>query len=434
MGGPAGPMQGLMGTLRLLLALAVVIAHTDPLLGMGWTKLTGGVMAVQLFYMISGFYMALILTEKYTGPGSLKTFYSNRLIRLFPAYWAVTLAIAVIGVGLIATTGQGTSVVQRLVNYSDQFSVWTWVALAFSHVFIVGQDWLFFCGIDLVSNAPGLASAAGSAGGELYFIRSYNDTATPASQFLLDSPAWTIGVELTFYAFAPWLVKLSNRSLALVAAASLGARVFAIHGLDLTSSSWQYRFFPFELVLFLAGIMAYRIYRHGRERRWWQDGAGRWMAGGLWVGSVAGVLGWKLLPAWGVSGWVASVVGLPPVYLLFALSIPAIFTLTARWGWDRTIGDLSYPLYIGHMAVIQLVARFDGVFDPFYRSVWVTALSLGLAVALYWGLDRPVDRWRQRRVAAAKARRREAEADAAADRLRYPALAQTTGGGSREAA
>lgn len=50
-----------MGLARLLLALSVVLAHLPVLLG----PLVNGHVAVQGFFIISGFYMALILDSKY---------------------------------------------------------------------------------------------------------------------------------------------------------------------------------------------------------------------------------------------------------------------------------------------------------------------------------------------------------------------------------
>ena len=47
-----------MGLLRLILAISVVIWHSSPIFGI---SLVGGQAAVQAFYIISGFYMALIL-------------------------------------------------------------------------------------------------------------------------------------------------------------------------------------------------------------------------------------------------------------------------------------------------------------------------------------------------------------------------------------
>lgn len=51
-----------MGLIRILLAISVIIAHTESILGF---NMVGGTLAVQAFFIISGFYMALILSEKY---------------------------------------------------------------------------------------------------------------------------------------------------------------------------------------------------------------------------------------------------------------------------------------------------------------------------------------------------------------------------------
>ena len=50
----------------------------------------GGSLAVQTFYIISGFYMALILNEKYvTQPHAYRLFLTNRVLRLFSLYCVV---------------------------------------------------------------------------------------------------------------------------------------------------------------------------------------------------------------------------------------------------------------------------------------------------------------------------------------------------------
>ena len=76
-----------MGLIRTLLAISVVLAHSSPIFGI---KLVGGQVAVQAFYMISGFYMTLVLNEKYVGANkAYKLFITNRLLRLWPVYWTV---------------------------------------------------------------------------------------------------------------------------------------------------------------------------------------------------------------------------------------------------------------------------------------------------------------------------------------------------------
>ncbi|WP_090201925.1 acyltransferase family protein [Pseudomonas asplenii] len=68
-----------MGLLRTLLAISVIFAHSYGFV------LVGGQIAVQIFYMISGFLISFIIVEK-KSYSTLKDFYLNRYLRIFPTY------------------------------------------------------------------------------------------------------------------------------------------------------------------------------------------------------------------------------------------------------------------------------------------------------------------------------------------------------------
>ena len=91
-----------MGLLRLLLAISVITTHCGPCLGF---SPLGGVEAVQTFFMISGFYMAMILTEKYRGPGSYRSFLINRFLRIYPLYWIALILTLIAWSGVYCVTG-----------------------------------------------------------------------------------------------------------------------------------------------------------------------------------------------------------------------------------------------------------------------------------------------------------------------------------------
>ena len=79
-----------MGILRTLFALSVVLLHAGNIFGLNFVN---GQLAVSSFYMISGFYMALILDKKYIkSNSSIWLFISNRFLRIYPVYY-VTLAV-----------------------------------------------------------------------------------------------------------------------------------------------------------------------------------------------------------------------------------------------------------------------------------------------------------------------------------------------------
>src|SRR5262249_38428241 len=71
----------ILGTFRFLLALSVALSHFGTVWGY---HIMNGRMAVQCFYMISGFLISLVLSHKYdpsTAEGR-RLFYSNRALRI----------------------------------------------------------------------------------------------------------------------------------------------------------------------------------------------------------------------------------------------------------------------------------------------------------------------------------------------------------------
>src|SRR6185437_11934638 len=109
-----------MGLIRLLLALAVVATHCGPIFG---CNLVGGQIAVQSFFIISGFYMSVILNEKYVGVNnSYRLFITNRFMRLYPIYWAVFVATMLVCIGISYLNADHTAPV--FVNYTSFKTSW----------------------------------------------------------------------------------------------------------------------------------------------------------------------------------------------------------------------------------------------------------------------------------------------------------------------
>ncbi|WZB68981.1 acyltransferase family protein [Achromobacter xylosoxidans] len=219
-----------MGILRTLLALSVVLDH----LGGGATnQLVGGRLAVQLFYVISGFLISYVLTGTDRYQGATGHFYANRLLRLFPVYLAVAALT-------LAAHAAGDGSFFRLY---DDLPLSARLFLILSNLFIVGQDWLMFFGIEHSS---------------LLFTGSFAHSDVPLYQGLLVPQAWTLGVEITFSLVAPFVLRSPRRLLALLAASLALRAVLIATGIGL-SDPWTYRFFPAELALFLAGALSHQI-------------------------------------------------------------------------------------------------------------------------------------------------------------------------------
>ena len=88
-----------------------------------------------------------------------------------------------------------------------------------------------------------------------------------------------------------------------------------------------------------------------------------------------------------------------------ALCLPFIFEATKSNPLDRAIGELSYSVYLGHAFLAPaLLAGCKGLgwlLPPVVFSALLVVSSLVLAVGLHYGVERPIDELRQRRVAQA---------------------------------
>jgi len=359
-----------MGLLRLLLAVSVVLVHTRGCFGF---RPLGAAEAVQAFYMISGFYMAMILTEKYRGPGSSRLFLTNRFLRIYPIYWITALLSIFAWMTCYALTGQAGPLAARV-----SIGLPGCVALGLSNALIFGQDATLFTGVN--------------AQGGLHLTSNCWTSNPPVSEFLLVPQAWSLGVELLFYLCAPFLVRRSPRSIITVILASLLLRCFIYHQLGWTHDPWTYRFFPTELAFFLAGSLAYKLYCRIRTKT---------LSSGMLLPGMAlfflTCLGYQFAPAWGGGGivikqWI--------FYVLVWVAIPWLFAASKDSRTDRYLGELSYPLYIVHfLAVWFLPPLLLQIGITQSAPLWVLAASLSLSVGLIHFVSNPLEGIRQQRVA-----------------------------------
>ena len=234
-----------MGFLRFWLALCVIRQHVAESSMPLHLFMPAGPVAVQCFYVISGFYMALVLDRKYVR--SPWVFYFNRVMRLYPAF--VVLSLLAIGVAWWDrwTWGYTNGL------YGGFESAWPHLGLGaraitvVTNLFIEGKDVTSFLAVD-----PRTA--------QYYFTAHWKQQAFPGVNLQVLPQAWSLGLEFSFYLLSPWLLRLRSRWLLALVALSLALRVLlSLCGLD--QDPWNYRFFPSELALFLGGALAYRIYQ-----------------------------------------------------------------------------------------------------------------------------------------------------------------------------
>ena len=355
-----------MGTLRLILATAVLLVHAGGFFRFNITG--GGQIPVELFYIISGFYMTLVLNEKYVGPGSVQPFYANRVLRLLPAYWVMAVIALMIYLYIYIATGGGF--VATLAEALGKAEAWQAAWFFVSNAVLIGIDWL---GHVLPVPAP----------------------STP----ILVAPAWTLGVELSFYAIAPLLLRRSSWVIAAVLVASICLRLAYFAGLDFGVEPWGYTFFPYELALFMAGALSYRLYGKIRDR---SSGAG------FGLSLIVTVLLFQIIQkaiTLSICNCDLTVVPLRVVLYVYAtVAIAFLFRETRHSKIDAEVGELSYPVYLAHYPLIEL---YNVVFDPAptltqaaVRSVVILIASFGAAFLIRRLVEQPIDSIRHRRIRA----------------------------------
>lgn len=370
-----------MGLIRLLLALSVVTAHTKPLLGIPWLAMTGGLPSVQLFFVISGFYMSLILRDKYRGPGSYRRFLLSRFLRLWPTYLVVLAMTIVVSMLVHWRMGYHLYPVENFLQGWPHFSTLTALVLLGATLMLVGQDVIMFLALNRDT-------------GGLYFTKNFSAEPSPMFRYLLCQPAWSLGSELLFYAIAPLLLRGSSLLLAGVSALGVGIHLFLGTLSALPLDPWNYRFFPTELPFFLVGALAHHAYRWLLERQLLAPRAGKAAFGIV----VAAIVAFPSLPF--ENGYLSMLL----FCILFAGALPWIFHLLRDSKRDRWIGELSYPLYLSHWSIWLLLVCPPWPWLKAHIGDVTVVVSLLVSVALCRFVVGPVDRFRARITGADSAR------------------------------
>ena len=301
-----------MGMLRLLLALSVLLGHAQGNYAQGnyahgiagYTML-GGPLAVQCFFIISGFYMGLVLNERYAAAALNRAFYINRALRIFGLYYAF-LALHLVVFAVLAARGDATP----LEVWSDpRLPLAQKALLALINLSVIGQDAVLW----LRLGARGLEWTAQFRG----------DDPNAAFHFMIIPAAWSLSLELAFYIIAPFIVRRSAAVIAGLLFASLAARALAA-GAGWAQDPFNARFFPFELALFLAGVLAYKAYA-AYPRVW-----SRPVAQAFLLALPLAILAWP----WLIRGSSPEAFFTVPRIVLLALvacSLPALHTRTRSW-------------------------------------------------------------------------------------------------------
>jgi peptidoglycan/LPS O-acetylase OafA/YrhL len=323
-----------MGVIRLLLALAVVVAHVGGDL-MGIPLFGGnGYVAVSCFFIISGFYMSFVLNVKY--PQGVADFYAARVIRLFPLYFLV-LGVTVAIQATSVLTGKPLGAFSVLV--AEPFSWWQYLWAAVANLTFVGSEFLI-----LYSKMSGV----------------------PVDHLTVLPVIWSLGVEVFFYLMAPFVLRARVAVVMAIFATALLLRLGIAWRFDFQWTMWTYYFGPANLAFFFAGALAHRM--HGS----WRVARSTVAQYALWVGLTVLIL---------FASRIFDIHSYTILYVLFALAVAPIFELSKNWKWDRLVGELSYPVYLVHASILTVYAPLRHFIPEDSKIYWITAGTLVLSMA-----------------------------------------------------
>jgi peptidoglycan/LPS O-acetylase OafA/YrhL len=355
-----------MGFVRTFLAIAVVLGHSTPI--HGYFGISADV-AVRIFFMVSGFYMSLIISEKYTGKVGLRAFYVGRFLRIFPIYYAALLFTILVyyGIGDSSIAGiKGWDFVE-----SRGVSLIEGVAWILPNLVLFGSDLPFLfhhdfgLGTFFTFGGPTVASSE----------------AVRISPSIFIGPAWTLGNEIWFYLLVPFLAKVRNFTLLGLASSSMVVLVC----LEIWQPWSSYFFFPANLCFFLIGMTCQRICRSDVYQKFHVRMPERIVT--TVVILALGLLVFRqYIPFYRNYSWM--------VYAFVSVCLPVLFTATKNSKFDRWIGGLSYPIYILHAPILWILEAATGSITGRYTLPATFVISVLIVLIM----DAPLEKWRQTRV------------------------------------
>lgn len=354
-----------MGSIRFLLAVAVVLVHSSSIFGI---TLIPGYLAVQSFYIISGFLMALVYSEKYSKTNRPYYFFiSNRILRLYPTYILVVILTIFLSLILgLVFNSYGKLQFYLNVYQSSPQSFYSLVIVFVSNFILVGQDFISFFGIDKQS-------------GGFYFLGLQSDMVL--QDLLLIQIAWTVAVEFFFYLLTPFIV---NRSIYKILMAIFMVLVlrYSLFYFGYTDDRFAiYRFAPTELFWFLLGVLAYRLKTLGFI--FFENFGVIFL---VWILLFAGCYEFILFKYKDVAFFASIFLGCSPLLKYFE-----------NFKFDKFFGDLCYPLYLSHCMVLLVVGP-ESFPKPFGEGLPTLTISIIFSIFINIFFLLPLERYRQKRV------------------------------------
>lgn len=333
-----------MGTFRVILALLVIAVHTPGYYDLFSFRIANTAIAV--FFFISGYLMPLTYESAYLPAGfgqSVKRFYLNRFLRIYPLYW-VSLLMWLAGFIALNSIRTGGRVLE----------------------------------VDSVTILSNFALI-----GVLEFER-----------FLLLPPTWTLDLEMQFYLIVPMIILLMEKRQfwrIVFGFLAIGSLILCLANdpigvetktkLDLILPTWFY--------LFYAGLVSYKY----KWPEFFVQRASRGLLVALFLTSLLffhGLLSREFILS---------------AFLIVIAAYLLRLQKEGRTGpLDKFIGEFSYPLYILHWPVLAATHLFFakrlGLFGEHFAYWALLSINVAACTAVAWFalkfISFPIERLRRR--------------------------------------
>jgi peptidoglycan/LPS O-acetylase OafA/YrhL len=358
-------LDGLRGIAVLTVVYSHYFGYTSTLGGLSGTGAKNGWLGVDLFFILSGFLITSILIKLREQEHYFAVFYKRRALRIFPPYF---LAIAV----YLAAS----------LWFGKPGSVNLWLQYIFYYT-------------SLYLGTPK----------EL-------DTAVILPVQLGLGVLWSLSVEELYYTFwAPIVRYTSKKGFTAVLMAVIVVAPLLRWWLHDPGNSELYTFYCRMDALVYGSVLALLMHARGMDLKMWQR-FDRLFDFAAVVMAVATVILWTILHG-DRSKVLLCTVGLMMADITFALFAFAILRKSGssawwmralRAKWLRSVGMVSYSLYLFHYPLWSLVRHYvQGWPISYVSQIIVQALlslilSFALAYGLWYGMESRILKWKDRRV------------------------------------
>lgn len=346
-----------MGLLRIFLAFGVLVEHANLYETFHFFSIFKGGYEVPVFFMISGFYMAMVLNTKYEQSlyGNI-SFYVARYLRIWPTY----IVVLIIFISL--------KPIGDISNISLLFQYFIY-AVAF---LIIGYELLqWFAYNSTKTNIFPTDST------------QITDNNITLDMLIYMRPMWSVSIELLFYAIAPYFVR-SLKILIIFFFFFLIIHYLLIYNYPY-HHPYVYRNSINYFYLFGLGSLMFFLYQKLKSLN-------------KEINIYVSILLFVLLINFQFSIYLLRNyleidirIAQDMLFLLVAFCIPFLFDLSKKNITDKIIGDFSYPLYIVHWPILYFLREYKGTEEWFFYAV---VASFTAAILLEILVAKPMDIFR----------------------------------------